>query len=244
MPRFVPRYMNFPGIALPGGSRVGGPMVNPRAPGARTMLALGGMSPWARHRGDPGLFGDIVKGIGKVVGGAAKVAGRALVGAARATPLGQVVSGALSAVPRIGAPSSRALGTTGGMNLMMPQPPAPGGFNFTDPGMVEVGTVAAGSPGTSLASCGMPGYHLNRKGYWKNTNPALPGASWQEPGTVCVKNRRMNPFNPRAASRAMSRLAGLSKAMKVLDKRMQKMARGAGARRSGGGGRGCGCKKR
>lgn len=238
--------------AMPG---AGGPMVNPRAPGFRTAMMFPGMRhpiAWQyANRGDPGLFGAIGKALGGVVKVAGKVAGGVARAAFNATPVGQAynaVRGALT-TSRIGAPASRT-----GVNNFNAQPPAPGFYQPPIPldisggagggGGAPVEVATAGSPGMSLASCGLPGHHLNRSGYWKNTSDMLPGASWQAPGTVCVKNRRLNPFNPRAASRAMRRLSALSKGMRGLEKQMSKMARGAGHRSSHRHSKTCGCKKR
>jgi hypothetical protein len=104
----------------------------------------------------------------------------------------------------------------------------------------------APEPGTAVmrpgGSCGVPGYHLNRAGYWSNKNKLLPGASWTEPGTVCVRNRRMNPLNPRALSRSMRRLAGFTKAVRSSERLIQRLAVKSGGRRRSAGG--CGCRKK
>lgn len=230
---------------------MGGPMINPRAPGFRAGLHFPQHMAGRRlaygfpgGRGDPGLFGSI----GKFIGGVAKGVGKAAFGIAKgafaATPVGAAITGAVSSLGanRIGAPASRT--NVGSWQPPIILPPPTG--DFADPNIPIIETGGGGvGPGTAVALCNTRGYHLNRKGYWKDDGPMLPGAHWVPPGTACVKNRRMNPFNPRAASRAMRRLASLSKGMKTLNKQLQKVARGTGAGRSYGGKRSgsCGCKK-
>lgn len=227
----------------------GGPFINPRAPGNRLGLMIQPPAPqmFGRRsmiqagvfnvgRGDPGFFGAI----GKFVGGVAKTVGKAAVGAIggaiKATPLGGAVMNVIGGA-RIGAPAPRSI--TGQTNpMVIPTNP------FGEPEVPVITTGGGGTvtPGTSVALCAPSGYHLNKSGYWKSDSDLLPGASWHPKGTVLVKNRRQNPFNPRAASRAMARLGGLYRAMKVLDKQMSKVARGAGVRSHGSRSQGKHCK--
>ena len=70
------------------------------------------------------------------------------------------------------------------------------------------------------------GYRWNKSRYYID-HPAIPGSEMGqeiEPGTRLVKIRRRNPFNPRAASRAMSRLAALHHGMKALEKNLRRLA--------------------
>lgn len=95
-------------------------------------------------------------------------------------------------------------------------------------------SLAPPSPGTAtqlLRNAGIthaggnyPGYHLNKTGYWVNGSDLIPGAHYVAPGTKWVKNRKRNPFNPKAASRSMSRLSSLHKGMKSLEKNLSKLA--------------------
>jgi len=59
------------------------------------------------------------------------------------------------------------------------------------------------------AGCGS-GYRPNKSGYYVN------GGQFVEPGSVCVKRRRMNPLNPRALSKAMRRIESAKRATPVL----------------------------
>lgn len=63
-----------------------------------------------------------------------------------------------------------------------------------------VGSPRAIAPGG--VAC-MGGYHPNKQGSWGPSG-------FTAKGTKLVKNRRMNPLNPRAAKRAIRRLSGLT----------------------------------
>jgi len=54
-------------------------------------------------------------------------------------------------------------------------------------------------PPTSGMGC--PGFHKNKSGHWTASGFVAKGTKW-------VKNRRMNPLNPRAARRSIRRLQG------------------------------------
>lgn len=198
------------------GSRVGG--ITPNLPPGITMY--GGPMVYSRARaGQQGDFGSILSGIGKAVSfipGVGTIAGAGL----------QALGGALTKKPKAptiapaagpGISSGGALVATGGL----PSMPQLGGLTLAGGGtsMATTGTAVA-----KAGSCAPAGYHWNKSGYWRNESKLLPGASWQEPGTVLVRNRKRNPFNPRAASRAMSRLASLSMGMRTLERQMAKLA--------------------
>jgi hypothetical protein len=55
------------------------------------------------------------------------------------------------------------------------------------------------------------GYHWNRTSYYTKSGHVAKG-------TKCVRNRRRNPLNPRAMSRAMSRIHSAKKAAHFLDR--------------------------
>lgn len=190
------------------------------------------------RRGDPGLFDFI----GKVVGGVANVATGGLAGSIYNTVKGgiQLISGKRPApagnIPMaIGSPTlttPKQLGI-GGIRLtapttkpLMPAPVTlPGGAvivpdsikvsGFTSP-IASAGSATAyfSQPGAAGPTvCGSDGKmkrtHLNRSGYYTK-------GGYVAPGTKCVTNRRRNPLNPRALSRAMSRVHGAQKAVKAL----------------------------
>jgi len=56
------------------------------------------------------------------------------------------------------------------------------------------------------------GYHWNRQGYFTKSQ------GWIPEGTKLVKNRRRNPLNPKAASRAIARLDSAKNAVKTLNR--------------------------
>ena len=56
------------------------------------------------------------------------------------------------------------------------------------------------------------GYHWNRQGYFTKSE------GWIPEGTKLVKNRRRNPLNPKAASRAIARLESAKNATKTLSR--------------------------
>jgi len=57
---------------------------------------------------------------------------------------------------------------------------------------------------------GFPGYHWNKSGYFLMSGEYVP------PGTRAVKNRRMNPCNPRAVSSSIRRVKGAKRFAKSL----------------------------
>lgn len=57
------------------------------------------------------------------------------------------------------------------------------------------------------------GYHLNKTGYYSRKR-----GGWVPAGTVCVKNRRRNPLNPRALSRSISRISSAKNAARFLSR--------------------------
>lgn len=56
-----------------------------------------------------------------------------------------------------------------------------------------------GCPPAPARGCCPSGYHVNKTTYWTQIEGVI------QAGTKCVKNRRMNPLNPRALARAVTR---------------------------------------
>ena len=194
---------------------------------------IGGITPYGGPRminrgrtGQQGDFKSLLQGIGKAVGFIPGVG--TLVGAGIGAVAGMLPSKKAkgASVASFAPTSGGGPGFGGGM------PTLSGGGSFFGP------DTPAGTAVTKYKGCAPTGYHPNKSGYWKNTSDLLPGASWIEPGSIMVRNRKRNPYNPRAASRAMSRLASLSQGMKTLERQLTKLApkRRAVASR-------CGCKK-
>jgi len=172
-------------------------------------------------RGDKGQQGDFL-GIGKLMktfGGFVPVIGPGIVAAGNA--VSKINTKKMLSRPGVGKfsptftqPVSQA-GFFGGGG-----PSLPGGVDPNSGGIAQ----AFGNAGGPSSGAGTQGYHLNKTGYWRNLNPLVPGATWIAPRTRWVKNRTRNPFNPRAASRGMSRLSSLSHGMKALEKNLRKLA--------------------
>jgi len=102
----------------------------------------------------------------------------------------------------------------------LPQlPPAPGG---TLPGLPPPGTggftlggaIPAGSLACATDAC-CRGFHLNKS----------RGCDGSPAGTKCVKNRRMNPLNPKALKRAIRRATRFESFVKSNRKSLRKLAK-------------------
>jgi len=182
------------------------------------------------YQGDPGWFGDLVGGIGKVAKTALRVGSQFMPG-----PVGAIYRGVES---RLFPP---APGTTTYPQIVstttMPRIPTagPGGAgtmdcagNWSDvaarygmsvgraqaacaaqgPGIVGPmpGPQVMNGEGVAAMQAGKPcpvsGYHWNKSGYF------LKSGQYVAAGTKMVKNRRRNPANPRATSNAITRITG------------------------------------
>jgi hypothetical protein len=106
-----------------------------------------------------------------------------------------------------------------------------GGLQIGGGGISMGGGMQIGSPGAPASYIdGATGQvcrgHMNRTAYYSAARGGLV-----QPGSVCVANRRMNPLNPRALTRSMRRLASANKAMRAVEKQIQRLARKAGGTR-------------
>lgn len=171
-------------------------------------------------RGDPGWLGDLL-------GGAVKAVGGAVGGFLKGGPVGAITGAVGSLIhPSAGkagiAQANAPVGvTTGGKQLLAPVTLS----GFTSTG----GTGGPGNPGSSLIHHPIErlmhettftdqpppggGYHPNKGRYWSEKL----GRAVQ-PGEIWVKNRRRNPLNPRAASRAIRRLKSAHKATRAINR--------------------------
>jgi hypothetical protein len=130
------------------------------------------------------------------IGGFAKKA----LGVAVSTVTGGPLSGASSALRAVTGQGSRP--AMGFANVPAPQQvPVPG----------IIGRVQRALPGgqTGMMSC-PAGHRPNKSSYF------LKDGTYVEKGSVCVRIRRRNPFNPRALDRAMSRLESAGRGAKRL----------------------------
>ena len=143
--------------------------------------------------GDPGLFGSIGSFIGKVAGVASKIPGPIGWGAAA---IKQVLPGQ--------SPLAGQYPVTFAPTRLPPFPgtPLPG----VGPAIARF--LPGGETGVAPPTVGAPsGYHVNKTAYYLKDGTYIPEESrW-------VKNRRTNPLNPRAASKALRRLGSLKRAM-------------------------------
>jgi hypothetical protein len=148
-----------------------------------------------RRAGDPGIFGAIGGAIKGAVGGF-------ISGGPFGAVKGAVTGGIAGAIGKTTSTIATPSGVTP-ISLMLP--PAPGGLAGSvgvKIGPVQVNPLAAlpgGAPLVSAASGSQAprGYHLN-----KQASPRGPkGSYW-------VRNRSMNPLNPRALRRGLRRQQG------------------------------------
>lgn len=172
--------------------------------------------------GDPGLFGFIGKALGAVgsivpgpIGAITKLVGGAL------AP--KPISVAKASVGMSALPGGVLTRTAQPGNALLAGTLQTNPFSGVKLGPIQIGT---SKPGVGLAPTGQgvtgplvgtpsstpctSGYHFNKSRYYSTRYGVV------EKGTVCVKNRRRNPLNPRALSRAMSRVKSAQKAVRCL----------------------------
>lgn len=165
-----------------------------------------------------GTLSDIGKGFltggpaGAITAGAANIAGNLKPTAA--TPFPMVPSINVASSFAAGGPQLPALPPGGNqygiINIggVKPGVPSLGPGNQTQSGW---GGVQSGSSSTAPSPCAT-GYHWNKSGYYTKSG------GWVPPRSKWVKNRRRNPLNPRALSRALGRLTSAKRAVVQLDR--------------------------
>ncbi len=155
--------------------------------------------------GDPGLFGFVGGLVKKGLG----VAGSILpgpVGLAARTLGGFIPGGGGPTItPRFGAPIRSRPGI--GPSRAGPQVGRRDGRAAPSRGRGR-------GRGRGRKAC-PPGKHPNKSGYFRNT---AAGPIFVPEGARCVKTRRRNPLNPRAADRAISRIESAKRATKRLSR--------------------------
>lgn len=172
----------------------------------------------SQYAGDPGLLSFLGKAAGAVVGAV--------------VPGGKTIVSAVNMVGNALRPMQKMTGTSVSSPTMfaapapslpsLPQGPQIGLVNINRPQMAPPLTMGPGNNGnqtqsgfggqaSTSAAC-PPGYHRNKHDYCSKKYGWIPA------GSVCVKNRKRNPLNPRATSRAMSRLTSTRKAIKHIAK--------------------------
>jgi len=139
----------------------------------------------ASYTGDPGFFGDIFRGaVGAVKGAVGGFLGR--------QPPAPVAGPGSYPLPRPMQLTQRAPVRIGPINID-PRAILPGG----DPLFSLAGAAANGACPPSMG-----GYHLNKSEYFLKSGEFVPA------GSRYVRNRKRNPANARATSRAISRVVG------------------------------------
>lgn len=180
--------------------------------------------------GDPGIFGGIVGairgGVGSLVRGGNPLAGaasgavRGFSGPGGAARLRMDQAQALATANRMYATSSwgdiaratgwsrsaiqqlHSRGATGGGVPIVPTPGVSGAIQRLLPGGATGYQTANGAAAPPLPNISVGGYHPNKTGYF------LKDGTYVAPGTRMVKNRRMNPLNPKALRKAITRVNG------------------------------------
>ena len=163
----------------------------------------------AALQGDPGLFGFI---------------GKALTTAASFIPgpigtIAGAIREGLSGGPGGVVSNGQIISRSGFQQTPEPFPGKLGPFELDIFGAGQKGaSLSLGANGESTAfvqngngACPV-GRHLNKSSYFLNDGTFI------QKGSRCVKNRRRNPLNPRAASRAISRLESAKKATRSIDR--------------------------
>jgi hypothetical protein len=155
------------------------------------------------YRGDPGLLGDIFKGVKKVAGAVL-----------RATPVGRAVTaiGGIIGGIRGGGQSNAFSGPAPvllqqrGLINVGPNPSQTGAINIQTGEPQLGGPLGTMTPGGFIPGmCNFKGTRPNKSSYYRAV-PGNPLAGVLIPkGSVCVRTRRMNPANGRALRRALTR---------------------------------------
>lgn len=120
------------------------------------------------------------------------------------------LSGVLGGGQQPAQPVTRTPGLSGVVQRILPGGAT--GYETRTPAAAAAPMIA--EPGMTIAC--PSGYRPNKSGYYVADGNG--GGIWVAPGTKCVKKRRRNSLNPRAASRAMSRIEGAKKASRSLDR--------------------------
>lgn len=175
------------------------------------------------YMGDPGLFGDIwkgIKGVGKVatglvgglgipiVSGVARTAGGVLFGPAPGTTTRPTLPPPPMPPGMMALPGGVITRYAGAQQVQgqvpYPTPGIMGGLQRLVPG----GATGYQAPPPEGAAMG--GYHLNKTGYF------LKDGTWIAPMSRWVKNRRRNPGNMRALSRSLGRIKSAKRMTRAL----------------------------
>ena len=165
----------------------------------------------AKAQGDPGLFGFL----GKAVGSIAKIGTSFIPGPAGAIArglTGKLFGGGARVQAPVALPTARSLPRMfgGAQPVRVSDAIAMNGYGqpFAQQPEIVMPTGEVGRDVTPAIGCPQ-GYKPNKSGYYRRIkSPGNPEGSvfYIEPGSRCVKIRRRNAANPRAADRAVSRI--------------------------------------
>lgn len=165
------------------------------------------------YRGDPGLFsfiGKAIKSVGKLIPGVSTainlVEGAGSLLAGNGKPKNPSI--ALKPLPASLAPQTN--NQFGLVNIGQAPPPMIGPGGNTTQGGTSGGTDWNSSSSETGHTACRSGYHYNKTGYFTKRYGFIAK------GTVCVKNRKRNPLNPRALSRSLARISSAKSAVRFL----------------------------
>ena len=158
-------------------------------------------------RGDPGFLGDI----GKFIGGAVSTIGGLVPGVGG---IAKAAGGLITKISGGGAPQRLPV-KRGGVSVIkqIGQRTRPQIFGGGFVGAQENGRTAKQEATARAAGLACPkGHKPNESSYF------LKDGTFVLAGTKCVRIRRRNPLNPRAADRAISRLESSKKAVTKINR--------------------------
>lgn len=175
---------------------------------ARAASQGGGMP--GEYMGDPGLFGGLAGALrGAIRGGLAGATGGILGG--RAGAMRTREERARMGVPTMGVPMQLAPRGRGPGRTRQQERAGVGGRKRGGVTGAVQRLLPGGETGYEIAQVACPsGFHANKTDYFLRDGTFVPK------GSKCVRNRRRNPLNPRAASRAISRIKSAKNAAKML----------------------------
>lgn len=175
---------------------------------ARAASQGGGMP--GEYMGDPGLFGGLAGALrGAIRGGLAGATGGILGG--RAGAMRTREERARMGVPTMGVPMQLAPRGRGPGRTRQQERAGVGGRKRGGVTGAVQRFLPGGETGYEIAQVACPsGFHANKTDYFLRDGTFVPK------GSKCVRNRRRNPLNPRAASRAISRIKSAKNAAKML----------------------------
>lgn len=157
------------------------------------------------YAGDPGIFGSIFKGITGAVGGLLSGGPLgAIGGAARGLGIIKAPTQGISTMPIMGGVPP----TISMPYQSYPQVPKPGIIGAAQRFVPGGATGMMDAPAMQAGRASSPGYHWNKSGYF------LKSGEWVAAGTKQVRNRKMNPLNPRAVRSSITRLGRAKTAAK------------------------------